>query len=183
MNKVLIIYSSRYGHTEKYARWLAEELAADICESNNLRADQLKDYLTIIFGSSLYAGRSKGATVLAQCFEQIKNKNVILFTVGMLDTNSEENIIGINRELNKVISPEIREKVKVFHVRGGIDSQNLSCLHKMMLKFVHSFLSRKPENKLTDSDRDILALYGKTVDFSDKRMLTPITLYCSQIVK
>jgi menaquinone-dependent protoporphyrinogen IX oxidase len=96
----------------------------------------------------------------------------------MYDTNNEKNIIDINKELNKVIKPEIREKVKIFHVRGGIDCENLSFLHKMMMKIAHSSLSKKPENEQTDGDKDFLALYGKKIDFSDKKMLDPIIQYC-----
>ena len=180
MNKTLVIYSSKYGYTEKYAQWLAEELNADICDGKNLNEDKLKDYLTVIFGSSLYAGRNKGAITLVKHYEQIKDKKVVLFTVGMYDTNSEGNIIGINKELNKVIAPEIREKIKIFHVRGGIDCQNLSFAHKMMMKFAYSQLSKKSENELTDGDKDFLSFYGKKIDFSDKKMLAPVIQYCSQ---
>ena len=42
----------------------------------------LSDYSTILFGSSLYAGRSKAAHLLVKHFEQIKNKKVVLFTSG-----------------------------------------------------------------------------------------------------
>jgi len=174
MNKTLIIYSSKYGHTKKYAQWLAEELNADICESENLNIDKLKSYFTIIFGSSIYAGRNKGAVTLVKCFEQIKDKKIVLFTVGMYDTNSEENIIAINKELNKVITPEIRKRIEIFHVRGGIDCQNLSFPHKMMMKFAHSSLSKKSERELTDGDKNFLSLYGKKIDFSDKKMLVPM---------
>ena len=182
MNKTLVVYSSQYGHTKKYAQWLTEELNADICEMKNINAAQLKDYSTIIFGSSLYAGKNKGATILAKYFEQIKDRKIVLFTVGMYDTSSEEIIIGINKELNKVITPEMREKIKIFHIRGGIDCQNLSFLHKIMMKAAHTIFSKKPENELTDSDRDFLAFYGKKIDFSDKKMLEPIREYCTTSV-
>ena len=182
MDRKLVVFNSKYGYTKKYAQWLAEELNADICESKNIEADNLKNYSTIIFGSSLYAGRNKGAVMLVNYFEHIKDKKVALFTVGMFDTNSEENIIAINKDLNKVITPEIRKKIKIFHVRGGIDCQNLSFSHKMMMKFAHATLSKKSESELTDSDRDFLALHGKKIDFSDKKMLEPIIEYCSQAV-
>ena len=180
MDKILVIYYSKYGHTKKYAQWLAEELNADICEDKNITADKFKNYDTIIFGGSLYAGRNKAAVALVKYFEQIKNKKVVLFTVGMFDTNNEKNIIDINKELNKVITPEIRDKIKIFHVRGGIDDKNLSFSHKIMMKIAHSALSKKSENKQTDSDKDFLAIYGKKIDFSDKKMLEPIIQYCQK---
>ena len=182
MDKTVVIYNSKYGYTKKYAQWLVEALNADICEDKNLNADKLKDYSTIIFGSSLYAGRNKGAAVLVKHFEQIKDKKIVLFTVGIFDPNSEKNITDINNELNKIITPEIREKVKIFHVRGGIDCENLSFPHKLMMKFAYSTLSKKPENEQTDGDKDFLTLYGKKIDFSDKKMLDPVIQYCFQTV-
>ena len=180
MNKTLIIYHSKYGHTKQYAQWLAEELNADICDVGAKNLLPLQDYSTIIFGGSLYAGRNAAALSLVKNFEQIKDKKTLLFTVGMFDTNSAQNLIAINRELNKVITPEIREQIKIFHIRGGIDSENLNFQHKMMMKFAHSMLSKKPENELTDGDKDFLSIYGQKIDFSDKKMLEPIIEYCLQ---
>ena len=174
MNKTLIIYSSKYGHTKRYAQWLAEVVQADICESKSLNTEKLKGYETIAFGSSIYAGRNKGAVALAKHFEQIKDKKIVLFTVGIYNPDSESNIAKINEDLNKVLTPEIRDKINIFHLRSGIDSPNLSVPHKIMLKFVHSILAKKAENELSDADKDILSVYGKTVDFSDKKMLEPI---------
>ena len=66
MNKTLIIYSSKYGHTKKYAQWLAEELNADICDDKSLKNKMLDDYSTVLFGGSLYAGGCKAAQLIAK---------------------------------------------------------------------------------------------------------------------
>jgi menaquinone-dependent protoporphyrinogen IX oxidase len=174
MNKTLIVYHSKYGFTKRYAQWLAAELNADICEGKNVNASKFKDYSTILFGSSLYAGSNKAANLLVKYFEQAQGKKVVLFTCGMFDVTNEANVAVINKELDKVITPEIRQKIKVFHLRGGIDHQNLSFLHKTMMKFPYAQIKKKPENERTDADRDFLALYGRTIDFSDKKMLEPI---------
>ena len=176
--KTLVIYDSKYGHTKKYAQWLEEALNADSCEVKNMDVNMFKDYSTIIFGSSLYAGKNKAAHLIAKHFEQIKDKKVVLFTCGLTDVNDESNIISRNKALDTVITPEIRDKIKIFHVRGGIDYDNLSFPHKTMLKFVNSSLSKKPENELTAEHRDFLETYGQKVDFSDKKMLEPLIQYC-----
>ncbi|MCL2041628.1 MAG: flavodoxin domain-containing protein [Bacteroidales bacterium] len=178
-HKVLIIYHSKYGHTKKYAQWLAEALSADICESGNLKNDMLKDYATIVFGGSLYAGKNKAAALIVKHFEQLKNKKVVLFTCGVADVNSEANIVNINKSLDTIITPDIRDKIKIFHLRGGIDYDNLSFLHKTMMKIVYSQLSKKPDSELTDENRDLLATYGQNIDFVTKEMLEPIIQYCN----
>jgi menaquinone-dependent protoporphyrinogen IX oxidase len=180
MNKTLVIYSSNYGHTKKYAQWLVEELNADICESENLKSKILNGYATILFGSSLYAGKNKAALLLLKHFEQIKDKKVVLFTCGLGYVTNQSNIININNALDKVITPEIRNKIKIFHVQGGIDYDNLSFLHKTMMKFLYSKISKKSDNERNDEDREFLATYGQKIDFSDKKMLEPIIQYCLQ---
>jgi menaquinone-dependent protoporphyrinogen IX oxidase len=172
--KTLVIYNSEYGHTKKYAEWLTEELNAEICNGKHLKKSMFDDYAAIVFGGSLYAGRNKAALLLVKHFEQIKNKKVALFTVGMFDTSNEEICMGINKELDKVIPFTIREKITVFHVRGGIDCQSLNFPHKLMMKFAHALISKKSEEKLTDSDKDFLSIYGRKMDFSDKKMLEPV---------
>ena len=180
MNKTLVIYDSKYGHTKRYAQWLVEELNADICEAKNLNISALKDYSTILFGGGLYASKNKVALLLVKHFEQIKDKKVALFTCGLTDVSSESNIINRDKALDLVITPEIREKIKIFHVRGGVDYEKLSFLHKTMMKFVYSIASKKTEDKLTDEEKDFLAIYKQKIDFSDKKMLEPVIQYCLQ---
>jgi len=177
--KTLVIYNSKYGHTKKYAEWLAEDLDAAICDSKSLKPNMLNDYDTILFGSSLYAGKCEAANLIAKHFEKIKDKKVALFTCGLVDVTKESNIREINSSLDKVLSPEIRSKIKIFHVRGGIDFANLNFIHKSMLKFVYPQYAKKPENERTDFERDFLETYGQTIDFSDKKMLEPVIRFAT----
>ena len=172
--KTAIIYHSKYGHTKQYAQWLAEELNADIYESKNLKISMLDDYASLVFGGSLYAGKNKAASLIVKHFEQIKDKKVALFTCGLADVSNEINLNNRNKALDKVITPEIREKITVFHLQGGIDYDNLSFLHKMMMKMVHKPLQKKPADQLTGEEKAILETYGQKIDLSDKKMLKPI---------
>jgi menaquinone-dependent protoporphyrinogen IX oxidase len=182
MNNTLVIYNSKYGHTKKYAQWLAEELNADICDGKKLKSSMLNDYSTILFGSGLYAGKNKATSLIVKYFEQIKDKKVVLFTCGLADINNESNIIHINKTLDRIITPEIRNKIKVFHVRGGINYDNLSFLHKILMKMMYKSLRKKPADQLTDEDKEFFATYGKKIDFSDKKMIEPIVHYCLETV-
>jgi len=178
MDKTLVVYNSKYGYTKKYAYWLAEELKADICTDKNLKREELNNYSKILFGSSLYASANKAASLVVKHFEQIKDRKVILFTCGVADISSESNVVAINKMLDKIITPEIRKKVKIFHVRGGIDYSKLTFLHKIMMKVPYSRVKKKPENEWTDEERNFMVTYGQKIDFSDKKMLEPIIRYC-----
>ena len=178
MDKTVVVYNSKYGYTKQYAQWLAEELNADIFDGKELKENVLNNYSTILFGSSLYAGTNKAASLIAKHFEQIRDKKVVLFTCGIADVSEELNITKINKDLDKVLTPEIRAEIKIFHLRGGIDYRNLTFLHKLMMKVPRSQILKKPENERTEEERVFLETYGQKVDFTDKKMLEPIIQYC-----
>ena len=54
--KTIVVYSSQYGATEQYARWLAEALDADLYAVRAISADVLGGYDCILYGGGLYAG-------------------------------------------------------------------------------------------------------------------------------
>ena len=178
MNKTMIAYYSKYGHTKQYAQWLAEELNADICEINDLDFSKLSDYSTIVLGSSIYAGTNKAAAALVKNFDKIKDKKIALFTCGLTDISSEEILADRDKQLETAIPPEIREKIKIFHLRGGMDYENLNFMYKTMIKMLSKSLLKKPAETLTQKDKDILAAYEQKIDFSDKKNLKPIVEYC-----
>ena len=55
--KTVVIYRSRYGHTEKYAKWLSEKLNADLFEASQIKGLDFSRYDNIIYGGGLCAGR------------------------------------------------------------------------------------------------------------------------------
>ena len=172
MDKTIVIYISKYGHTKKYAQWLSEELNADIIEGKRLKENILSDYSTIVFGGSLYFERCKAANLLVKHFNQIRDKKVVLFTVGVF---SQTNFIDVE------FSREIEEKIKIFQLKGGLDFKKLSFLHKMGMKFFRNHESKKPENEQNNRSKLILSLYGKKTDFTEKKQLEPVIQYCLQI--
>jgi len=44
MNKVLVIYFSKYGTTKQYSEWIASDLKGDICGINNSRKIDLSNH-------------------------------------------------------------------------------------------------------------------------------------------
>ncbi|MDR2962501.1 MAG: flavodoxin domain-containing protein [Bacteroidales bacterium] len=181
MSKAAIIYHSKYGHTKQYAQWIAEALNADIYTDKYLKNIRLEDYDTLVFGSGMYAGANKAAQLIVQYFNRIRHKKVLLFTCGALDVSNEAIAADTDRALNTVLTPEIRAKIRIFHLRGGIDFARLSWWYRLMLKFPYSKFSKIPENERNASEKSFLSIYGKTVDFTNKAQIEPIVKYCKSI--
>ena len=56
MNKITVIYESKYGFTLRYAKWISEALSCKLLEQKNVRPKDLEETDTIIYGGGLYAG-------------------------------------------------------------------------------------------------------------------------------
>jgi menaquinone-dependent protoporphyrinogen IX oxidase len=173
--KVLVIYFSKYGSTKKYAEWIASELNGDIYNTKNIEQDILGNYDTIIFGSGLYAGKIEGVDMIINNYEKIKDKKLIIFTCGLADYSKIENMNEINKRLEKMLPANIKEKIKIYFLRGGVNYKKLNLKHKIMMWLKKNIIMRK--EKLNDEDKEFIETYGKTIDFTNKSNIIEIIKY------
>lgn len=181
MKSTAVIYKSKYGSTKKYAEWIGNELECDVLENSSVSADRLKKYDTIIYGGGLFAGGVNGISLITKNFDTIKNKDVILFTVGLADPKDTANTEHIKGGIKKAVSPEVYEKLKIFHLRGGIDYSALGIVHKAMMAMLVKSMKSKDKSELRDEDKLMLETYGQQIDFTDKKSIQPIVDYIKSI--
>ena len=58
--KGIILYTSKYGATKRYAEWLAEETGFDLIETKKAKISDVKQYDTIILCGGIYASGIAG---------------------------------------------------------------------------------------------------------------------------
>jgi menaquinone-dependent protoporphyrinogen IX oxidase len=178
MAKTIIIYSSPYGTTKKYAEWIAEELNGDIYSINNFKQNILNSYDTIIIGSGLYAGKIKGIKIITRNYEILKNKKLIIFTCGLADYSKTEHINVIYNRLKNELSEKIIENIKIFYLRGGIDYKKLTLKHKIMMWVMKKVILKNGIDKLNEEDKEFIETYGKEIYFLNKNSINELLDYC-----
>ena len=152
MRKTVVIYQSRYGFTEKYAKWIAEALSCTAIERKAVKMEELSSCDTIIYGGGLYAGGISGINLITKNFDRIADKNIVLFTCGLADTSNTVNTDHIKETLKKLFTPDMEKRIKIFHLRGGIDYSKLSFIHKTKMSMLHKMLTKKAPETLSDED-------------------------------
>lgn len=177
MGKTAVIYKSKYGATKKYAQWIADELKCDLLERENVRADMLESYDTIVYGGGIYANGISGIDLLTKNYDRIKDKNIVVFTCGLADPQNSKNISRIREGLKKAFTEELYRKAAVYHLRGGIDYSKLGFMHKTMMSMLYKMASKKEPSQLNDEDSEMLCGYGKAVDFTNKASIEPLVSY------
>lgn len=178
MKKTAVVYKSRYGSTRKYAEWIAESLEADLFEESEIRGSELKGYSTIIYGGGLYASGINGISLLTKNFQSVKDKKLIVFTVGLA---SPEDTSIYKPIIEKNIPAEMRSGIKFFHFRGAMDYSALNVMHKGMMAMLKTIVANKSEEKKTEEDRQMLETYGHKVDFTDKNSIAPLVEYVMKL--
>lgn len=168
MNKI-IIYGSKYGTTKCYA----DELAV----RTGIKAvpyDEIKDiavYDTVIYLGALYAGGVLGLKNTFKGLQNDFNQKLIIATVGLADVNEKENINNIRNSIKRQIPKKVYDKAMIFHLRGGIDYQNLNFKHKTMMKMLYKKARNLPLEEQTSEVKAMIETYNQKVDFVDFNML------------
>ena len=180
--RILVTYASKYGTTKRYAQWIAEDLACDLRDSREVNAELLKSYDILIHGGGLYAGGLSGIQTIVKNYDAISNKRIILFSCGLADPEDPENVAHIEAGLEKVLTPEMREKIRQFHLRGGIDYSRLGLTHKAMMAMLRTVMLKKGYDNLRSEDQMMLDTYGGTVDFTNRESLAPLLSYVRSLL-
>lgn len=174
MNTV-VVYTSKYGSTEKYANWIAEALGCNAKKLSDLSSKDLSTFDTIIYGGGLYAGGIAGFKKFLSKLGSADNKTLALYMVGLTDPQVQDAAYAEIAEKNIPLKWENR--FKVFAFRGDQQFSRMSTIHKLMMRMPKSMAEKKPPEQRTDEDRQFIESFGKDVFFSNKASILPLVNY------
>lgn len=168
MKKIAVVYRSKSGYTEKYARWIAEAVGADLMKGEKTKPEDLLNYETIVFGGGMYASGINGINLITDHFSRLKNKKLIVFGVGASPVRPAVVEEIKNRNLNE----EQQEAIDFFLLRGGFDYHKLGPVDRILMQIMKMNLKRKKNP--TPDERGMLNAYAHPVDFTGEKWITPI---------
>ena len=171
----IIIYGSQYGTTRQYAEELSKRTGIEAVEYANIQ--DINQYDTIIYLGALYAGSVLGMKKTLNKIRNVRDKKVVIASVGLADPNDKGNRDRIREEIKRQVHNCVYDKAKIYYLRGGIDYSNLSLKHKTMMAFIHRKVKVLREEEKTAEIRAVIETYGKKVDYIDFDTLNPIIEY------
>ena len=170
MSKVLVVYKSKYGSTEKYAKWISEDTGADLRKVKEVNLKILLAYDTVIYCGGLYAGGILGFSRMKKYYGKMAGRRLIVVAVG---ATSEGEQARIEME-EKNLTPEMKGSVPLFLLRGGLNYPRMNPLDRfLMFLLMKSARSRNPET-MDNETKGFMATYGKTVDFTNRKSIAPV---------
>ncbi len=170
MRKIAVVYKSKYGTTERYAKWITQDVGASIFKSNELNLNQLKGYDVIVYCGGLYAGGILGFNFIKRNYPMLSDKRLIVVAVGA-SLKKEDELEGVK---NHHLTDEMKGKVEFFMLRGGLNYKEMSWIDRLLMFLLVKILKGKKSEELDDDAKGIIATYGKVVDFSNRKTIEPI---------
>lgn len=77
----VVIYSSKYGSTKRYAEQIAQALSADLLDERQLKPQDFDSYDTIVIGGRVVAGSIQGLRKLKLALSRLTDKRIFAFAV------------------------------------------------------------------------------------------------------
>ena len=170
----IVIYTSKYGAAEKYAKWLAQALG---CPAKSLQETGRADFTnhdTILYGGSLYVGSIAGFKGFLKKLQSPQGKKLVLFMVGMTDPAAAE---IYDEVVQKNIPQGWENSFQPFALRGDLVFSQMGLLHKLLMAMPKSLAQKKPPEQRTAQDQFYIDSYGKDVFLATQEQIQPILNY------
>jgi menaquinone-dependent protoporphyrinogen IX oxidase len=174
MSDILVCYSSNYGATQWYAEHIARELNAELKDIRMMRAQEMLNYDTVIFGSAWYAGWLSNSKLVAANQGGLLSRKLIIFTCGICDPEDESVFAEMQQNLQKMFSPRLLAHTQFFYFRGRLDIDKLRLPHSMAAKKLLKQLSALPETQLSHSQQQILRHLLYPASYLNRKAIIPL---------
>lgn len=119
--KTLVVYQSKYGSTEQYARWIADALSADIVHIDKATSDMVSPYDVVIFGSYVRMGKIVSIKYISRMWPVLSTKKVIVFSVSGAPAGSKVLV----EAFKKGIPEDMAKCITVFQFQGRLIKKDL----------------------------------------------------------
>jgi menaquinone-dependent protoporphyrinogen IX oxidase len=143
--KGVIIYIGKYGATQQYAKWIAEETGLNETASSSISGNELSRYDFLVIGSSVYIGQLQIKKWLHRNVPYIKKKKVFFFQVAGAPPEETEKREAYNEA---GIPEEIAANFEHYFLPGKMNIYELSWRDRFMLK-IGAALTKDPNAKKT----------------------------------
>lgn len=157
--KRIVVYQSATGFTEKYAKWIAEELQCNCVAIKDVKETQLKEQDQVIYGGWIMGNMIVGLDKI----RAIKKPEAV-FGVGC--TPHYEEVMEAIRLQNKLSENEF------FYMVGGLKYDELSLPKKLILKTLKKATMKKEDR--TRQEEYMAEALCTTFDKAEKKQIASL---------
>lgn len=167
--KGIVLYTSKYGATKRYAEWIAEETGFDCMETKQAKIEDVKNYDAVILGGGIYASSIAGLSFLKKNIRQLQGKKIIVFCDGA--SPYEENAF---RQIVEHSMKDDLADIPCFYCRGAWDFEKMSFVDRNLCKMLLKAVSKKNPEDCEVWERALMEAGTDKYDWTDRASIRPI---------
>lgn len=167
--KGIILYTSKYGATRRYADWLAEETGFDCVEVKKAKIEDVKQYDAVLLGGGVYASGIAGLSFLRKHMDQLQGKKVIVFCDGMSPYEDAAIRLIVDRNMKDALAD-----VPCFYCRGAWNMDALSFFDKSLCRMLRKAVAKKKPEDYEPLEKALMEAGDSNCDWTDKAYLAPV---------
>lgn len=169
-HKYLIIYKSKTGFTERYAKWICEELSGEMVSYEQRKSICFDSYDTVIFGGGFYAGMISGLKWFKKKLPELNKKEVIVFATGATPSQAAD----VQKALKQNFTVEEWNAIKVFYMQGGLNYEKMNKKDKVLMAMFRKIL------KKSEGESEAYKMLQQSYDYTKKEAVYPLLEYCKK---
>lgn len=175
MGRTIIIYKSKYGAAKEYAHLLGEKIHCEVFENSRLNPKQINNFDTVLLCGGVYASHISGISFLKRKYEDLKNKEVIIFAVGAYPY-SDQMISELKRQNLK----GTMSNITLFYGRGMWDEEILTFKDRLLCNMVKKSAEKKSSSPDEPQINSLISILGKKENWIDIKYLEPVLDYLAE---
>lgn len=140
----LVIYASKRGSTEEYAREFAKGRNTSAINYNQITKEEFLSVKNIYYFGSVYAGKVTGLDHLIKLLPT--DLGIAIIAVGLTSITDKKKILELRDKIHEKV-PQAR----IFHLRGRLSRNSLSLPEKLLLKLLSNTKDENSNTELVDS--------------------------------
>lgn len=172
MERTVVVYTSKYGATEKYARWIGEELDCPVYSLDNFSKAQLDSFDNIIYGGGVQAGGIKGFDKFKKWIKPLigqPGKKIVVFAVGLNLDNTDGRMQL--RDIN--FDKDVYRQLTCYYMGGAYVPDRIKGIDKAIMGMVRKMLLDKGLN-MNEEERTLLKRVEEGCDLVSREQIEPV---------
>ena len=167
--KGIVLYTSKYGATERYARWLAEETGFDCLETKQAKIEDVEQYDAVVLGGGIYASGIAGLSFLKKNIGRLQGKRMLVFCDGA--SPYEEAAFA------QIVAHNMKDSlagIPCFYCRGAWNPGKMGVIDRSLCAMLRKATAKKDPADYEIWEQALMEAGTEPHDWTDKAYLAPI---------
>jgi menaquinone-dependent protoporphyrinogen IX oxidase len=165
----IILYQSKYGATEVYARWLSEATGFALLETKRADIEAVSGYDVVILGGGIHASGIAGLYFLKKHIDALKGKRIFVFAVGASPYDK--------KAFDEIYAHNFKDQlsgIPLFYCRGRLDIEKMSFVDRNLCKMLQKSIAKEDPSTYKPLQSALMEAAGKRCDWTDRAYLQPL---------